>query len=340
VAHAELETRESVEPAGAAAETARAGRSAPVALERTRLPLPATVRRSQLIWSYVIGLGVIHLLALLVFVPYLFSWTGVVLLLVGIHVYGHGITMCYHRQLTHRSFETPKWLERCFATIALCCLEDTPAKWVCWHRIHHNHSDEPEDPHSPLVNFLWSHFGWLMVNNVGTHDIAAYYKYARDILEDPFYMLLEKRRWLHAAIYGAHALVYFLVGYGVGWAVWGQAVALQFGLSLLVWGAIARTVAVWHITWSVNSVTHTFGYQNYNTGDHSKNNWLVGILAGGEGWHNNHHYDQASACNQHRWWEFDIAWQQVKFLRALGLARNIVPPKHLREAARRAANEA
>jgi fatty-acid desaturase len=305
------------------------------AARRRRLPLPATVRPDQLIWSYVVGIGLVHLLALLALLPYCFSWTGVAVMLVGVHLFGQGVNLCYHRLLTHRSFEVPKWLERCFTTVALCCLQDTPAKWVCWHRIHHNHSDEPQDPHSPLVGFLWSHFGWLMLHNVGTHDIAAYYKYARDILDDPYYMLLEKRRWLHAGIYAAHALAFFLAGALLGWAVWGSQAAVQMGTSLLVWGVLVRTVLVWHITWSVNSLSHLFGYQSYATGEESRNNWFVALITVGEGWHNNHHHDQASACNQHRWWELDVTWYQIRLLERLGLARNVVRPQHQRRAERR-----
>jgi stearoyl-CoA desaturase (delta-9 desaturase) len=301
---------------------------------RPRLPLPATVRPRELIWSYVVGIGLVHVLALLALLPYCFSWTGMAVMLVGVHVFGQGINLCYHRVLTHRSLVLPKWLERTFTTVALCCLQDTPAKWVCWHRIHHNHSDESEDPHSPLVNFLWGHFGWLMVQNEGTHDIGAYYKYARDILDDPYYMLLEKRRWLHAAIYAAHALAFFLVGYAAGWAAWGQAAAVQFGVSLVVWGVLVRTVAVWHITWSVNSLSHLFGYQSYPTGEQSRNNWFVALITVGEGWHNNHHWDQASACNQHRWWELDVTWYQIRLLERLGLARQVIRPKHHRHAGR------
>ena len=102
--------------------------------------------------------------------------------------------------------------------------------------------------------------------------------------------------------------------------------AAQFGLSLLVWGVVLRTVVVWHITWSVNSVTHVWGYRNYETPDDSRNNWLVAFLPSGEGWHNNHHADPRSARHGHEWWEFDLTWLTIRLLMVLGLAKNVALP--------------
>jgi stearoyl-CoA desaturase (delta-9 desaturase) len=102
--------------------------------------------------------------------------------------------------------------------------------------------------------------------------------------------------------------------------------ALQFGLSVLVWGVFLRTVLVWHNTWSVNSVTHMWGYRNYETDESSRNNLIVGYLSGGEGWHNNHHADPRSARYGHMWWEIDATWLTIRLLAALGLARNVITP--------------
>jgi stearoyl-CoA desaturase (delta-9 desaturase) len=131
--------------------------------------------------------------------------------------------------------------------------------------------------------------------------------------------------------------LFFLVGLGIGWLTGGAGEGLRFGLSLLVWGVILRTVVVWHITWSVNSLTHLFGYSTYETGDHSRNNWFVALITVGEGWHNNHHHDPASGSNQHRWWELDVTYYELKLLEKLGLARDVVLPRHRRQAAREAA---
>ena len=112
------------------------------------------------------------------------------------------------------------------------------------------------------------------------------------------------------------------------WRLWGGAIpdAVQFGSSLVVWGAAVRTVLVWHITWSVNSVTHLWGYRNYETPDNSRNNILIGLLAGGEGWHNNHHAAPTSARHGHHWWEFDLAWLTIRVFMLLGLATKVSLP--------------
>jgi stearoyl-CoA desaturase (delta-9 desaturase) len=297
-----------------------------------RLSRPASVN-NRIVWRYAVPLVTIHALALLAFVPSLFSWTGVWLCVVGIYVYGGlGINIAYHRLLTHRSFKCPLWLERCFVIVALCCMEDAPGSWVATHRLHHNDSDEQPDPHSPLVSFLWSHMGWLMFENSEVRCMSAYDRYARDVLRDPFYMRLQ-RTLLPVWIYLAHAALYFVAGVAVvalSGGSWSQ--AGTFGSSLLVWGVIVRTVGVWHITWSVNSLTHLFGYQSYDTGENSRNNWLVALLSNGEGWHNNHHQDPASASNTHRWWEVDTAWMFIWCLEKCGLVTDVIRPRHRRQA--------
>jgi fatty-acid desaturase len=288
---------------------------------------------NRIVWRYAVPLATLHLLALAALVPWLFSWTGVVLLVIGIYFYGAlGINIAYHRMLTHRSFKCPLWLERCLVFVALCCLEDSPGSWVATHRLHHNDSDEEPDPHSPLVSFLWGHMGWLLVENRAVRCYSAYERYARDVLRDPFYMRLQ-RSMLPLWIYAAHAAVYYFIGLAVGWAMTGNWLGgVQFGLSLLVWGVILRTVCVWHISWTVNSLSHLFGYRTYGTADHSRNNWLVALLTTGEGWHNNHHHDPASASNSHRWWELDGMWWIIRSLEMLGLATDVVRPRHLRQA--------
>ena len=128
--------------------------------------------------------------------------------------------------------------------VALCCLQDTPGRWVAIHRYHHNHSDEQDDPHSPLVTFFWSHVGWLVIHNAGTLNISTLRKYAPDVLVDSFYLALEKS-FLWVWIYVFHALLFFAAGLGIGWAVGGGIMSgVQFGLSLVVWGVFVRTVIV------------------------------------------------------------------------------------------------
>jgi stearoyl-CoA desaturase (delta-9 desaturase) len=105
------------------------------------------------------------------------------------------------------------------------------------------------------------------------------------------------------------------------------AAGVQMGLSALVWGVFVRTVLVWHITWSVNSLTHMWGYRNYETDENSRNNWFVGFVSNGEGWHNNHHADPSSARHGHKWWEFDVTYITIDILRRVGLAWNVLPPR-------------
>jgi fatty-acid desaturase len=296
--------------------------------------MPPTVGGGRIVWFYAIPIVALHVLALAAAIPWLFSWTGLVLLVAGIYFYGgFGINMCYHRLLAHRSFDCPVWFERFLVIVALCCMQDAPGRWVATHRMHHRFADDEPDPHSPLRNFLWSHIGWLLVDGHGLHKISSYERFARDILRQPFYLTLE-RRFLPMWIYAGHAALHYLVGFGVEWAMdGGFAAANQFGLSLLVWGVILRTVLVWHITWSVNSLTHMFGYRNYETDEHSRNNWFVAILTSGEGWHNNHHDDPASASNTRKWWELDLIYWTILGLEKLGIARNVVRPRGKRQAA-------
>jgi fatty-acid desaturase len=283
-------------------------------------------------WEYLLPIATVHLLACLALVPWFFSWSGVALAVIGPIVFGTlGINLCYHRLLAHRSLTVPRWLERCFATLALCSLEDSPARWVANHRLHHVHSDDALDPHSPRDGIGWSHAGWLFHAAPERRTYGYFEKYARDVLADDYYRWLERRHWALVWIYLAHAAAFTLAGFVVGWWTTGtQSGAVQLGASWLVWGVYLRTVAVWHITWSVNSLTHLFGYRSYETNEDSRNNWLVGLLAMGEGWHNNHHHDPASASVQHRWWEIDPTYYVILLLEWVGLATDVVRPRHIR----------
>jgi fatty-acid desaturase len=299
------------------------GTRAEGALER--LPYPEGIVRRAIYWRYAIAVGGYHVLGLLAFVPWFFSWHGVTLAIAGIYVFGGiGINLCYHRLLSHRSFCTPLWLEHVFAVLAVCCLEDTPARWVAVRRKHHHRADEQPDPHSPLAGLFWSYVGWLFIENSELSRLSAYDRYARDIIRDPFYLLLER---LYVWIVLGSWVVYFAAGF-VTALLWGDslAAAMQFGASIWLWGVVVRTIGVWHITWSGNSFPHLWGYRNYETNDNSRNNFLVAIITSGEGWHNNHHADPQSASNAHRWWELDLTYLFLRLLVLSGLAWNVVLP--------------
>jgi fatty-acid desaturase len=316
---------------------ARAVASSPTAAAASRssvLSRPVGVEGHGWDWFAVGSIAVYHLLVLLAFLPWFFSWTGLVLAVLGLYLFGTlGINLCYHRILTHKGLNVPKWLERTFATLGVCCLQDTPGRWIAMHRLHHQYSDQQRDPHSPLVTLLWGHIGWIFAKNRDTAAMAQYARYARDILKDPYYLALEKRDLWLVWINLAQWLVYFVGGVAAGWIMYGKlAPAVQFGLSVWLWGVIVRTVVVWHITWSVNSLTHRWGYQSYDTGDNSRNNWFVGWVSNGEGWHNNHHADPMAAAHGHKWWEIDVTWRTVQILEWIGLAKNVVRPKVWEEA--------
>lgn len=301
-------------------------------IDPQRLPLPEATQPFKMMWSYAVVLMAVHLIALLVFVPYFFTWSGLILAILGHFTFGMmGITIGYHRLLTHRGFTCPKWLEHGLAVMGMCNLQDSPARWVAIHRMHHQHSDHQPDPHSPLASFLWSHVGWVVCRHKDLDRTSHYERYVRDLLRDPFYLKLERRGgWF--LIFALHVLVFVLIGALVGFLSVGTVnESVRVAASYAVWAVAARTVFVLHGTWSVNSLSHVFGYRNYNTRDHSTNNWLVALLSHGEGWHNNHHAQPRSAAHGHRWWEFDMSWWVIRMLEVLGLAREVVRPK--REAA-------
>jgi len=287
-------------------------------------------------YDYILVYTFMHVVALLAVLPWLFSWTAVIVMLISVHIFGMwGIVIGYHRLLSHRSFRVPTWLERTLATCALCTLQRTPARWVAWHRAHHRYSDRHEDPHTPLAGTLWAHVLWLVR---GTHDGDDQWfsteTYAHDILRDPYY------RWVEGL--PSASLVFFLAHGAMIAVITGASFVFLYGptdeagrmtLSVLLWGVVVRTIVVWHVTWSVNSITHTFGYRNFDTPDASRNNWLVALLACGEGWHNNHHADPSSATLRVRWWEFDLAFAAIAMLARLGLASDVVQPRHIRASA-------
>jgi stearoyl-CoA desaturase (delta-9 desaturase) len=302
----------------------------PVDLPRPDV-LPTVAQRKQwkISWPYAVSIVLMHVVALLAFVPWFFSWTGVVVCVLGFYVFGTlGINLCYHRLLTHRGFGCPQWLERAFAVLGVCCLQDSPARWVAIHRLHHQFSDEENDPHSPvIVRLFWAHMGWLFYENPLINNAGTYERYARDLLKDPFYFWFERK--LRAYTTTLWQLpVFFGIPFLLGWMIWGSAtVAYQYGMSVVLWGVVVRTVAVWHITWSVNSLSHAWGYQTYKTGEHSQNNWFVALVSNGEGWHNNHHADQRSARHGHDWWEFDVTYLTIRMLAFVGLAHEVLEPR-------------
>ncbi len=278
------------------------------------------------------GIVGFHLLALVACVPWLFSWSGLAWAVAGLYLFGTlGINIGYHRLLTHRGFSCPRWLEHGLTVLGACCWQGSPMNWVAVHRMHHQHSDVPGDPHSPRASFFWSHMGWFLIYDPAIYNLATYDRYARDLFQDRFNKWLERPR-VWRTIHAIQWMAFFVSGALAG-ALWTGSLlgAVRLGLSWLVWGVFVRTVAVWHITWSVNSVTHLWGYRSFETHDGSRNNWLVGLVSNGEGWHNNHHAEPRCAAHGRRWWELDISYGTIRALELVGLASDVVRPRRSRE---------
>ncbi len=260
-------------------------------------------------WFVTSWFVILHLIALIG--PfYLFSWgavaTGFALYIVTGML---GITLGYHRLLTHRSFKSPRWVERVLATCGVLALQGSPLDWVAGHRMHHSFVDDGKDPHNARRGFWWSHIGWMCRINPDIRDRDRLKKFARDVVADGYL------NWLTGAIPQlfiqiATGLILLAVG---GW-------------SYVVWGIFVRLAVTYHVTWFVNSASHKFGYRNFETGDLSTNCWWVGILAFGEGWHNNHHAYPDVARAGLKWWEFDLTYMTIRLMKVFGLAYDIKLP--------------
>lgn len=185
-------------------------------------------------------------------------------------------------------------------------MQGDPLEWVSSHRYHHQHCDTNRDPHSPYEGFWYSHMGWLLDYKTTIGRVGARANIA-DMAKDPFYKFLAKT-------YAIHPILFAVALYA-----WG-------GPPVFIWGVVVRTVWVYHITWLVNSASHVWGSQAWNTGDLSRNNWWVAALAFGEGWHNNHHAFEYSARHGLEWWQLDPTWYCVLALEKIGLATKVKLP--------------
>ncbi len=264
-------------------------------------------KRHQMAFENVIGFIAIHLVALTaIFLPqYTFSWSAVGVMLVLVWMTGSlGICLGFHRYLTHRSFELPKWLANFFVLMGTLAMQASPITWVGQHRMHHANSDTDKDPYNASKGFWWSHLGWTFYKTHDFHDKRKLLGYTRDFSNDKFYQFLSNNMVLVQAMLG---VVLYLMG-GIPW---------------VVWGIFVRLAVVYQQTMSVNSAAHKWGYQNFDTGDRSTNCWWVGIIAWGEGWHNNHHALPKSARHGLRSWEIDTTWMVICGLKALGLATDV-----------------
>jgi fatty-acid desaturase len=254
-------------------------------------------------WPTIVVLALLHVGA--VAALFVFNWRD---FLISVFLLwfatGLGISMGYHRLHTHRSYKVPLWLEYLFAVCGTLTLEGGPMFWVAVHRIHHQNSDQPGDPHSPRDGAFWSHIGWILFGEANHNHTQKLAKYAPDLAKHRFYVWLSKYHWVPSILLAAALLA-------IG------------GYKLFLWGVCLRIVFGLHVTWLVNSATHMWGSRRFATRDDSRNLWWVALITFGEGWHNNHHAHPTSARHGLAWYEFDISWIQIRLLKALGIAKSI-----------------
>ena len=200
-----------------------------------------------------------------------FSWTNLIAAIVMYYIAtGLGISMGYHRLHTHRSYKVPVLLEYFFAFCGALTLEGGPIFWVATHRIHHQNSDQPGDPHSPRDGAWWSHIGWILFGETNHNNTKLMSRYAPDLAKHKFYVWLNNYHWVPNVVL---AVILLAIG----------------GLPLFFWAGCLRLIFGLHATWLVNSATHMWGGRRFATRDDSRNNWWVALITFGEGWHNNHH---------------------------------------------------
>ena len=271
---------------------------------------PSRLRWDNIDWVVFTWMVVVHLGALAA--PFFFSWTGLAVAVV-LHWVTCSIGIClgYHRYLAHKSLKLKQPSE--FLTLLCGAIsgEGSPLQWAATHRVHHQRSDLKGDPHSPFDGTFWSHVAWLFVRQKPNYRERLYRQYVPELADRPLLRFFQKTE------------VFWLVATGV------MLLALG-GLPVLLWGMCVRMVFAYHSTWFVNSATHLWGYRNYDTRDESRNLWWVAVLSYGEGWHNNHHAHPSLAPAGHRWWEIDMTWWAIKFLKAIGQAydvRDRIPEK-------------
>lgn len=253
-----------------------------------------------------------------------------------------GITVGYHRLFTHRSFQTSRPVAAILAALGSMAVEGPLLQWVATHRRHHQHSDDEADPHSPhthgagfrgTVRGMWyAHMGWLFSAHTFVpssdrtsrvpHGLA---RYVKDLRKDPLY------RWMNRSF-----SLWVVVGLLIPAVLGGVLTMSWMGVLLgFIWGGLVRVLLVHHVTWSINSVCHIWGSKPFRSHDESRNNPIFGVLAMGEGWHNNHHAFPTSARHGLRWWQIDVSYMIIRAMALVGLARDVRTPTPERIAAKR-----
>jgi stearoyl-CoA desaturase (delta-9 desaturase) len=279
------------------------------------LPFAATIAAIPLLWNQLVG------------------WTDLGIFAAMYLATALGITIGYHRLLTHRSFETVGPLRYGLAILGSMAVQGSVIAWVADHRKHHAFSDDDGDPHSPhghgpgargVLKGLWhAHTGWLLEG----HGRADWRRFAPDLMDDPTMRRINRAFPLLVGLGLA-------IPFAAGWALSGTVTG---GLTGLLWGGFVRIFFVHHVTWSINSICHFMGTRRFVTDDESRNVFWLAVLSLGESWHHNHHAFPRSAHHGLRWWEIDLSGAIISGLERLGLARKVVRISPERQAQRQTA---
>ena len=254
-------------------------------------------------------MGFIHTMAALAI---FFHTTSAFVAFLALYLFsGFGISLGYHRLLTHRAFKTTPLMKNVLATAGSLAAQGGPLAWVSNHRKHHQFTDQDGDPHDSSRGFWWSHIGWVLYSKTDIL-LKGDPKQVPDLVADPWL------RWLDLYSFRLQLTLAFLLFFLI-YPISG----FYSAFSLVIWAFPLRIVAVLHATWFVNSVTHLWGYRNFETSDGSVNTWWVAILSLGEGWHNNHHAFPASARIGLGRWEVDPTWWLVLLLRRFNVVWDV-----------------
>jgi stearoyl-CoA desaturase (delta-9 desaturase) len=249
------------------------------------------------------------------------GWTDIAILAVLYVMTGLGVTVGFHRLLTHNAFGTRRWMRYALAIAGSMAAQGPVLHWVADHRKHHAHTDEEGDPHSPHVDhgggwqgalrgLYHAHVGWLWREQ----GRAARRKYAPDLVEDAVMVRISK-------LFEVWVLVSLLIPFAAGWVLTGE---VRGAFTALLWGGLVRIFLLHHVTWSINSICHFFGRRRFATEDHSTNVFWLAPFSFGESWHHNHHAFPRAAVQGFRWWELDTSGLLIRGLEKLGLAWNVV----------------
>jgi stearoyl-CoA desaturase (Delta-9 desaturase) len=278
------------------------------------IPFVGVLAAAVLLWNRLLGLSDVAILLVM------YALTGV------------GITVGFHRLLTHRAFETRRWMRYTLAVLGSMALQGPVIDWVADHRKHHTFADEDGDPHSPhagrgaglrgMAGGLWhSHVGWLF----SAHGQASSRRFAPDLLEDEGMRRINRSfPWI--------ALASLAVPFALGLLISGGSLLAAF--AALLWGGLVRIFLVHHITWSINSICHFFGRRRFATEDHSTNVFWLALPSLGEAWHHNHHAFPRSAFHGLRWYELDPSGWLILGMAKIGLAWDVVRVSSERERAK------